>query len=174
MVRGGLGYSMRIPLRKHYRAFREFDGFDDATCERLLKRARRAQTPGAQLLRILAFLPIALFVLVIGAVWFLMMVDAADHLLRDSGRSLWALVGSFFLLLISACAPFVVLLRVTDEFRRRDLRRELERTRCAKCRYGLIGLPVENDAVKCPECGEVMPLGDLSPSAAALIRAGAE
>lgn len=165
---------MRIPLSKHYRAFREFDGFDDATCERLLKRARNAQSAKSQALNLLIFLPLLFLVLAGGAAIFVFAVDNVDVMIRRAERAAWAYATGFCVLVAVASVPLVVLLVAVDGFRRRDLQRELERTRCAKCRYGFIGLPVENDAVRCPECGEVMPLGDLSPSAAALIRAGAE
>ena len=73
---------MRIPLSKHYRAFREFDGFDDATCERLLKRARNAQSAKSQALNLLIFLPLLFLVLAGGAAIFVFAVDNVDVMIR--------------------------------------------------------------------------------------------
>lgn len=43
----------------------------------------------------------------------------------------------------------------------RALRRELDRVRCPSCRYLLMGLPVEQGTLQCPECGQIHALATM-------------
>ena len=165
---------MRIPLTNICRAYPEFDHLDDEACRRLVRRARVSYTPKQRFVNTATFVPVALFLVVVSLQAGVFVVSAADDVLRETGRSAPSLVIAFVALVAMGVLPCLLLLSVSHALFRERLRQELHRTTCARCRYGFIGLPIENDAVRCPECGEVMPLGDLSPGAAALIRAGAE
>jgi hypothetical protein len=46
-------------------------------------------------------------------------------------------------------------------FLRRALRGHIDRARCPRCRYVLLGQRVNGSCVSCPECGTATPLGDL-------------
>lgn len=153
---------MRVPLRHSYRAWPQFDAFDDAACRRIKRRAQRV---GAAKVAssIFGFATVVVLTLILALPLFMLVVDAADFYLRRAQRSYPSLIIWFVILHFFGMIPGVFLLLVADVSARGRLLRELERTTCVGCGYPLSGLPAVADAIRCSECGEVLPLSDVSP-----------
>jgi hypothetical protein len=139
---------MRIPLRKIYRAFPELDRFDDAQCQRFVRQAERlvlSRRVERHVLEIAAGSLAFVVVLLLGEVW----------------RRLAGGPGSMRLLVLVpmlAAAPIIAGLIARDLLLRSAIRARLRSARCPRCEYSLLGLPVEDGAARCPECGESIPL----------------
>jgi hypothetical protein len=143
---------MRILTRRIYRAFPELDRYSDERCERFIKAARRGKwrllahiiVIGAAFVVSLA-LTVALFILI------------ASSLERTAGRGQaidWALVLPILAAIPLMSIPPLAAFLTRDRLLRRRVRYVL-RTRgtCQACHYSLIGLPVDERFITCPECG---------------------
>jgi hypothetical protein len=140
---------MRIPFRKIYRAFPELDRFDDERCERYVLQATQVAL-GRRVRRHL--LEAALGVLVFGAIIFAGILTArlAGSRLFASSASALILLGYYSLLV---ALPIIASLMARDWWLRRAVGDRLRSARCPGCEYSLLGLPVQEDSVRCPECG---------------------
>ena len=142
---------MRLPVSKIYRAFPELDRFDNDECEKYIERAKarnRLRTSGG------GAVAGVVFVLFAGAAMWLMIL-LSMHLPRGPRTEFWnlALIGAEFGLMMLLGCVFSFLTR--DYFLRRLLRWELQRAKCPNCNYSMLGLPIEDGKMTCPECGEV-------------------
>lgn len=153
---------MRVPLRHSYRAWPQFDAFDDAACRRIKRRAHRAAAARVGW-SILGFAAVAVFTFILMAPLLAAVIAEADNSLRSAGRSYPSLFLWFVILHLFGMIPGVLLLCLADVSARRRLLNELDRTTCVGCGYPLTGLPAVADAIRCSECGEVLPLSDVSP-----------
>jgi len=139
---------MRLISRKIWRAFPELDQFDDAECREYLKRSKPvANSALGSLLVICA----TLFALVL---WVLVIVLVMP-VISGMGLSRGIFVAIQFVLLtaliwLTALSGFLM----RDYWVRRFIRRRIAMSICMKCGYSLIGLPMQSDAVICPECGQ--------------------
>lgn len=161
---------MRVPVSDFFRALPELDHFDDAACRRMVTRARRSRNSAAVARGLLCFLPLAAFTLFLSAPVIVLIIDCVDIYLRSTERSIGSQFCSFAILLIAGLVPALLLMMLADALARVRLIKELTRTTCVGCGYSLLGLPTANDRVRCPECGEVLHLSDVSLATAAVIR----
>jgi DNA-directed RNA polymerase subunit RPC12/RpoP len=148
---------VRIPASKVYRAFPEFDRFDDQRCEAYIAYMNRS--PGNYLNAVKIVL--ALLGVVGVLVWVGISVTWGDHLSRwlrpNTPRvlldSMW-LVCTGALVLVGCLVIALGLLSVRDAHMRSVLQRQLRGVRCQMCSYSLLGMPVMDGVVQCPECGD--------------------
>lgn len=152
---------MRAPLRHAYRAWPQFDAFDDAACQRIKRRAHRAAAAKVGW-SILAFAAVVVLTLILFQPLFAVITYAADVSLRNAGRSYPSLIIWFVILHLCGMIPGVFLLLVADVSARARMLKELDRTSCVGCGYALTSLPMLGDAIRCPECGETLELSDVS------------
>ena len=154
---------MRIPTRKIYRAFPEFDQFSDEQCERFMQRVQvsglRKTLPQAVFLAVTG----AGLVVACGFSGFIFGVLEEELQSRRNGDVLS--IFDFLVFLIAFGLPVFLGLIARDFTLRRHLtlviNEKLDRIRCLSCRYILIGQVVREDQVTCPECGFAMSLGQL-------------
>jgi DNA-directed RNA polymerase subunit RPC12/RpoP len=158
---------MRIPLRKTYRAFPELDRFSDEDCERYLRYAnRRAGTRiGCAML-----LAIAISMIAWGPLVFIGLRAAAPRLDMGTGFEVFMMLTATIAITI---VPALAGLFARDRVLLAAIRDRLQSARCPQCTFSLLGLPVANGIVRCPECGSRITLAehDLTPDD---ILAGAE
>lgn len=142
---------MRLLTRsKLYRAFPELDPFPDEQCERFVRAARQAWD-----VRIWHWLLIAGSVLLGAVLALTALIYVGNTLEKPSHRGIWP-----YLILTLVSIPVLGLVPLAG-YTARDwlLRRRVRRVlafggSCRRCRYGLVGLPVdERCVVVCPECG---------------------
>jgi heme exporter protein D len=143
---------MRLPLSKIYRAFPEFDPFPDSECERYLRSAyeqARFRIGCVPLLVLVVAMPVygALLSAAVGLLVYMGFEVGAKHL---------------FVPLALGCSvvavPAVLALVARDMVLRSVLRDRLRTARCPNCQFSLLGLPVADDATRCPECGMMIQL----------------
>jgi hypothetical protein len=140
---------MRIPLHKVYRAFPELDRFEDEDCERFVVQARRVAIEkriGRHLLEAVAAASVFLLVIALGMAGFAVLASLSVS---------WLVMDLAVMVFVSAMAgaPIVSAMMVRDAWLRRAIASRLASARCAACDYSLLGLPVNNGVVMCPECG---------------------
>lgn len=150
---------MRIPrLLAFYRAYPEFDGYSDEQCRKLLLQARLRRGDAAWVLPLLASIVLVGFWSIVA----LGVIRALATLLGITvgGGNLWA---ALLLFVVPAFIVSFVWLRRTMLVR--SVRRLVNRAACPYCEFSLVGLPVRTNAVRCPECGQVVILSQngLSP-----------
>lgn len=181
---------MRIPASKVYRAFPEFDRFDDATCERYIRAMCTA--PGRFWRRWIERVLWAMAYVVVVLVGFLTVGIAAERAFGVSSTvsdSLVLLVMALSMLLACTAGPLLVLV-FRDLVLRRRISAQLTLTKCPACRYNLLGVPLqpsldgadggagkngaESGGVICPECGFVTSFADIAPETAEAIRRAAD
>lgn len=153
---------MRIPLRKIFRAFPEFDRFSDASCEQYMRRVRTTSSMYRWLVRIagLTALPIAFAAYLFLEFRLRPMIPDATMRRFDA---MWLGVASFGDVVVVSPAvvamlPALALIAlVRDSALRLALRKSIDRAICPRCGQSLLGLPIagerENPSVRCPECG---------------------
>lgn len=143
---------MRLPTSKVYRAFPELDEFGDAQCRAWLRSANTGFL--WRLMRMALFGAVFLFWLVIVSVT-LAAVGSSLSILDGrpvNDRPALSLLGVGAAIGIGLGIVWVLMLR--DGLLRRRVRRVMElRGACDGCRYVLVGLPVTDGRVTCPECG---------------------
>ena len=148
---------MRLPHSKVYRAFPEFDKFDDARCEAYVLTIRRSEGKRGCLIG-------AAYAVAGVLVAFVLMIvlGTASALLSDRldmrGRP-WANTDLFLLamLIVIVAIPLttgiLLALVLRDRHLRRSIARQIEGSRCPECAYLLLGLMPRDCAIRCPECG---------------------
>ena len=162
---------MRIPFSKHYRAFPEFDNLPDEECRRHM---RAVVANFSELMRLL---PLGVGITV-AAGWALGVL-AGDQFLGIGrylplfepvkfstapgtvGITLHAMI---WLVVTSVGLGGMTGLLLRDWLLWRALGREVHRTRCRRCGYSLLGVPLMDRGqghrepgdfhVRCPECGK--------------------
>jgi hypothetical protein len=148
---------MRIPLTKVYRAFPELDQFTDEQCRGYEARARaKRQTSKAFFATIGVICSILILILGFAG------VNEIEYWLLGpfSPWRVWILRHFLDVPLeyVDKVIPFIAVgivgLMTRDVWLRRAIRLELNRTTCPRCEYQLLGLPVSNGLVGCPECGQ--------------------
>ncbi len=153
---------MRFPWTRLYRAYPELDRFSDDQCEAWVKRAWRWR-PWTMFVSILAsaFLGMGLsygLFRVLSRFFYPMAQAASKSFTVQNVILQLASVGGWVLL--SAAPGLLGALVLRDLMLRRVIRGQLSSTRCMRCDYSLLGLPVREGVVTCSECGEVAGLTD--------------
>ncbi len=138
---------MRLRLSKAYRAFPELDAFSDEECERFVERVKcearsRRRRALLDVLVIVAGPPVGF---------------GASAVVYRAAEPL-GVAASFLSVSGVIVAVVVAVLFMRDGLLRRYLAQRLSRAECRACRYSLLGLPVADGAVRCPECGMVIQL----------------
>ena len=153
---------MRIPLRKIYRAFPEFDRFSDDRCEQYMRRVRATSSMYRWLVGIggLTAMPVAFAAYLFLALPLQSMIPSATMRRFDA---MWLGVASFGDVVVASPAIGAMLLALgltalaRDTALRLALRKNIDRAVCPRCGQSLLGLPIageqENPSVRCPECG---------------------
>jgi hypothetical protein len=179
---------MRIPTSKIYRAFPEFDRFDDATCERYIRAM--SSVPGRFLRRWTERVLWSIAHVVTVLVGFVAVGIAIAKLFGVSSTvsdSLVLLVSAVSMFLACTGGPLLVLV-LRDVVLRRRIAAQLTLTKCPACRYNLLGVPLTDSlptdeanhaegpsaGIICPECGFVTRLADIAPETADAIRRAAD
>lgn len=152
---------MRIPTSKLYRAFKELDHLTDEQCGRLIQRIR-TQKFNTLKTGCVSILAVVVSIVVVSLVFALFMELAQTWV--EGSRTLQTILPMVVLVGIIGFPAFAGLM-TRDAFLRRNLSIALhdyiERVRCLKCQYILIGLPAESGCVTCAECGHAMTLESL-------------
>lgn len=145
---------VRVPISKVYRAFPELDPFDDEQCELFVHQAtsgslrRRAVGLGYKLLALVVGLATWAFVFAMAAA----MLSALR--LPQTLIDVLGVLGAAGFVFVPALAALVA----RDQWLRRTVKARLVSARCPGCEYSLLGLPVQDGRVACPECGEQLHL----------------
>lgn len=143
---------MRLIVRKVYRAFPELDRFSDAECEGFVGLVARRHRRG-RVVRLVG-LAVASGLLFFGGSY--LTYSIGDELFR-SGRAP-KFVQDYWHLLVGILASGVVALLFTSVCRtvwlRSKIQHHLTALECIECAYSLLGLPVVEGAITCPECGQ--------------------
>ena len=156
---------VRIPLNKIYRAFGELDRFDDDQC-RLLMRRGHLELAGTLLIWVVVGVVFVLCVVLVATL--VAVADLpqwAEQFFRDGDILLWLLC----LLVIPTAAGLLTRDRLLRRLLVRAIRLRIDRVRCRRCKYILIGQRPSGDLVACPECGGTNLLSDLGVTEADLI-----
>lgn len=154
----GAMFPLRVPWSKIYRAFPELDVFSDEECERYVLQVRAQRKTAIWLLVGAVGAACAFFTLthvLINVILPWMSVAPSTEF-----SVLWAGVGG----VSSLCMGLLI---ARDAALIRAIRGRIDNARCTKCKHSLLGLPLlrpeqaagvqlDNPAVRCPECGEVM------------------
>ncbi len=145
---------MRIPLGKVYRAFKELDQFDDQQCEWYIRRAKWKHIVSMILVGIVAVGAVLLFIVLALLIegWLLTSVQNTAFAMSFQS-SVMSVVAALAGVLVPVAIGLVIGLMIRDVWLRWAVRKELAQTRCLRCDYQLIGLPVHSGVVRCPECG---------------------
>lgn len=148
---------MRIPYSKVFRAFPELDQFSDAQCEAYVARVRARRSGSRDIMILGAGAAGVGTAIVMAAVTWVIVMPIAGALglrIRPEYELPWdmALVGFH---IVAAC---IAAMLVRDVWLRRAIRACIDAARCPKCDYSLLGLPVSDGVVQCPECGGVCDL----------------
>lgn len=163
---------MRIPAHSIWRAFPELDAFGDEDCMQFVRRARREHR-----LLVWALPPIvwiaAFFTIfaVVGVVATALPTPAAPKWLPPEMRP--ALAVTVLLTLLVGGASLASML-ARDAMMRRLLQGQIDKARCTRCQFSLLGLRVRHGAVKCPECGTDVVLAEIGLCEEDLIAAPTE
>lgn len=147
---------MRIPLHKIYRAFPELDRFSDDECERYVHQARTvaySRRFWRHALEGLAMVGGFAVVLVLQVVIYTVITA-----LPGNPPRWFEPVAMFTFVTLLVAVPSLGSLMVRDRWLRRAIADRLANARCPHCEYSLLGLPVDDGSVQCPECGETIEL----------------
>lgn len=164
---------MRLPFRKPWRAFEEFDALSDEECRRLLRDA------STQRRMFVSVLP-ALAAMLAGGAWIVFVPVA----LRNGWVGVWMVPSTSAGRVVAMVVSTVLVVSAAalgsrDWALRRTLRREIDRVRCPRCDQSLAGLRIEYTGldphapgatwVRCPECGRKWVLMDIGLTARDLV-----
>jgi len=155
---------MRFPISKVYRAFPELDRFTDAECERFVRLARTQNFP-AFCWWVVVGLVVTGFSIVIG---FVLTMVISQFVAKSGGSSAgtkatWiAFVG----ILVSLIGGAMLGVITYERWLKRTILSSLRTHECAACHYSLLGLPVVDGGITCPECGQRFDLAARGLSAA--------
>ncbi len=151
---------MRVPTVHIYRAFPELDKFSDKVCQNYVRLAKRKHLISLYCTRVIS-LAVSVFVFVGGMFGWLYVLNRTTEFFHDLW--LFPIVGTSF------GAASLLFLLARDIWLRWALRQHLTRARCGSCDYSLLGLPIADGAVTCPECGTQAVLNHLGLTPADLI-----
>jgi hypothetical protein len=152
---------MRLPLNKVYRAFPELDRFTDEQCEGFVKTAEKAERGKSRLLTV-SLIPFC----IVGIAGTLVLVGVVSAAIGDRPDADTALVVLGALaLFVGLLWPPITWLVVRDKWLRGAIGRRIKHCTCLRCHYSLLGLPVANGKVVCPECGATHALADMGLTA---------
>ena len=159
---------MRLPLSKTWRAFPELDRFSDEQCMRFVRAGRKRMRRSRE--------AITLGIIMVVSFWVLMPVGAylAELVPErwDARHPMLATVIMSGAMAVGAIPGAIAILFGWDRVLLKGIRRHLEDTRCDECRYPLLGLPIRDGRVVCPECGAEFVLADHGMTAEDLIAPG--
>ncbi|MCW5766183.1 MAG: hypothetical protein KIT68_09440 [Phycisphaeraceae bacterium] len=138
---------MRLPLSRVYRAFPELDRFSDELCETYVQRTAQRHSGAWGALNMLA--------LGIAIVSTMIVVTILAGRNRPGG---WSPHPTLQLCMALAAPTLGAIggLVIRDRWLRARLRRALNDTNCDGCTYSLLGLPLTDGFICCPECGRRM------------------
>lgn len=143
---------MRLPLSKIYRAFPELDRFCDAECDGFVRAARQKHLIRESVFSVVAVFA-ALTVMGVGTAIF-GMYGNRFAVLRDT-VGLVVTVGA---IVLAGCISGLL---VRDAWLRWAVRTVLRVAKCPACTYSLLGLPLSEGKVRCPECGRDIAIASL-------------
>lgn len=145
---------MRLPTSKLYRAFPELDEFSSEQCRAWVRAANAGFA--RLILRSILFGAVFLgwLLVVSGAVYALGSgLSIVDGRTRNEGPLFVLISGG---VVVGVGVGVLLVLMVRDAFLRRRVQRVMQaRGSCDRCRYILVGLPVIDARVTCPECGQI-------------------
>jgi len=152
---------MRLPIRKLYRAFPELDQFSNEQCERFVLRARQAQGFGEW--TIAAPIAAVMSTCMIMAILQYALNSAAQRVVigavgRSAAQEVYPATLVFIWVLVLALSGLLARDGVLRHFLKRAIWKRIDKIRCPKCRYSLLGQRVHDGLVQCPECGDVTTL----------------
>lgn len=134
-----------LPLFKPWRSFPELDQYTDEKCRALLKAAKPglARQIFQQIVGLLIMSSVVPIILLGPILAVALGVDYAGFLLFVH---------------VVACALMAIALATAVKLmashqRRIQLQRMIEGNLCVECGYSLLGVPVVDELVACPECG---------------------
>ena len=152
---------MRIPLSKLYRAFPELDQFSDQQCEQFVQRARESEGYTSWKAGI-PFLAVGIAASTLAALQCGLGTAAVQLSQRMFGRvhgvDIFAACSVVTWVLGLALSGLIARDLVLWRFLKHAIWRRIERMRCAKCQYSLLGQREHDGIVRCPECGEITTL----------------
>ena len=160
---------MRLPLSKVYRAFPELDRFEDVRCESFVAAATKAER-GMNTLLTIALVPWSLgaFIAIMAVGLTLLGPSLRQWEYSNTGYG-WAVLLTLALGTVATMSPALSWLMARDLWLRRAIARRIGSCACPSCQYSLLGLPVSEDRVTCPECGKRHELGTLGLTAADIL-----
>lgn len=143
---------------KVYRTLPELDGCTDAECERMVVRAHMRRGDAAWVLPLLVGAGAG-----VAVVWGAVILGTILATARSGGNppthnaevTIWAVALTLGLGVLGVL--YVLVQRRMIIATLRDL---ANRAGCPYCEFSLVGLTPKNNAVKCPECGELVVLHD--------------
>jgi hypothetical protein len=165
---------MRIPLMQVYRAFPELDSFSDEECERFVTRAKTHQ--GTMLMAGYAGAALAGVATSCPSGWMLWrLTHWLGRPFERPGITDDRIELEMFAIVIvgTVLAAAGVGFAVRDLTLRKAIARAITLASCPRCRYSLLGLPVERGLVQCPECGHPVNLHEMGLTPEDLISPGA-
>lgn len=144
---------MRLPLSKVYRAFPELDRFGDEQCRRFVRWAR------SKVRFRIVLLPVAAGVAWLMGVHFVASLVVPMETVSRGEK--WIQTTLVVLVLVAVGASIVVGHLVRDAILIHAIRTRIRSGRCPECGFSLLGLPIADGAIVCPECGSQMTLHEL-------------
>ena len=148
---------MRIPLSNVCRAFPELDKFSDAQCRAYVRAVKQSRRRQSRLIALVSVVVVFAAIIPIGGIFGLLLSALP---LDSSSEAAFSLVFATFML-FSFGLPAVFGLWIRDHWLRRAIAKHLKSSRCPSCQYQLLGLPIADGCVRCPECGDTLRLVDL-------------
>ncbi len=144
----------RIPTlaTRPWRLVPELDGFSDDECTAVFHDLRAARAIGLAVAFPITIV-LGLSIVLGGELWLEWALGRRSVWLDADciqGRAMHVLRGVLTLVvtLTAALTPYAVIMRAA-------IRSRLKEVSCSGCRYPLIGLPVDDGSVMCPECGGI-------------------
>jgi len=161
---------VRLIVRKVYRAFPELDRFSDAECEGLLRYVSRRHPIGLFFVSLGAVVLSGVFI-VCGSIATMMI-----HLELSGPRrpSVFVEDGWFVIcgIIVSVVLPSAFAFYLRRGWLLGKVQAHLSSLVCAECEYSLLGLPVVDGGITCPECGQRFDLAARGLTAADVLAKG--
>jgi hypothetical protein len=160
-------HRVRLIVTKVYRAFPELDKFTDAECDGFVSLVARRH-PFARFFVSLSLAILAVFLIIIG----LMLTGLVASEVGRSYPGLTFFRSAWFAILgitLSVLLPMVFVSNLRSGWLRGKIETHLATIECAACQYSLLGLPVIDGGITCPECGQRFDLAARGLTAADLL-----